>query len=58
MNIVILPLEVMPSLGFSEPITNIFITSIVLNCITSFFIQIHVARTIQSSKSEGASSPI
>jgi hypothetical protein len=59
-NLVILPLEMMPSLGFSGPINTLLITSIVMNLILTTILQIYVGRKIQeeiSSKSPGVSGP-
>jgi hypothetical protein len=57
-NLVLLPLELMPSFG---PITIILITSILVNLIVTILLQIYAARDIQeevhSSKSAGASGP-
>lgn len=56
-NLVLLPLELMPSFG---PITTILITSILVNMIVSILLQVYAAKYIQeahSSKSAGASGP-
>lgn len=57
-NLVLLPLEMMPSFG---PVTTILITSIVVNLLVTILLQIYAARDIQeevhSSKSLGASGP-
>lgn len=57
-NLVLLPLEMMPSFG---PVTTILITSIAVNFLVTILLQIYAARDIQeevhSSKSLGASGP-
>ena len=58
-NILILPLEMMPALGFTGPINTLVITSIVMNFLVTIVLQVYAARNIQadSSKSVGAEAP-
>ena len=61
-NLVILPLEMMPALGFTGPINTLLMTSILMNFALTTILQIYAARDIQragaySSKSSGTSDP-
>jgi hypothetical protein len=61
-NLIILPLEMMPALGFTGPINTLLITSILKNFALTTILQIYAARDIQrstsySSKSSGTSVP-
>jgi hypothetical protein len=61
-NLIILPLEMMPALGFTGPINTLLITSILMNFALTTILQIYAARDIQrstshSSKSSGTSVP-
>ena len=55
MNLILLPLEMMPSMG--GPYTSIVATSIFANFLLSILLQVYAARGLQSSKSDGFSSP-
>lgn len=63
MNVVLLPLEMMPAAGLEGPITSVIATSIIANFILSIILQVYAARDIQTSVhhsspiSEGFSSP-
>ncbi len=50
-SLVILPLEMMPSLGFRGPVNTLVITSIIMNFIVTTLLQIYSAKHIQSSSS-------
>jgi multisubunit Na+/H+ antiporter MnhC subunit len=58
-NLLILPLEMMPALGFTGPINALVITSIVMNFLLTVVLQVYAARNVQvdSSKSVGAEAP-
>lgn len=62
-SLVILPLEMMPSLGFHGPITTLVATSIALNFIVTSLLQIYAGKEVQAqldsspSDSEGISPP-
>ena len=58
-NLLILPLEMMPVLGFTGPINALVITSIVMNFLLTVILQVYAARNVQvdSSKSVGAEAP-
>jgi len=59
MNILLLPLEMMPSIGAVQgPYTSVVATSILANFLLSILLQIYAARGVQASKSAGFSSPI
>ena len=57
LSLIILPLEMMPSLGFTGPLNTLLATSLVGNFILAFVLQIYAVRSNQSSASEGASDP-
>ena len=59
-NLIILPLEMMPSLGFTGPINTLLITSILMNFVLTTILQVYAARDVQeeSSKSLGTSVPM
>ena len=46
-SLLVLPLEMMPSLGFTGPITILVATSVTLNFIVTTLLQIYTARRIQ-----------
>lgn len=46
-NLIILPLEMMPALGFTGPINNLLITSIIVNFMLTTILQIYAAHDIQ-----------
>jgi hypothetical protein len=46
-SLLILPLELMPSLGFTGPINTLIATSIVLNFIVTTLLQVYSAKSIQ-----------
>jgi hypothetical protein len=48
-SLLILPLEMMPSLGFQGPINTLVATSICMNFVVSVLLQIYSARRVQSS---------
>ena len=58
-NLLILPLEMMPALGFTGPINALVITSIIMNFLLTIVLQVYAARNVQadSSKSAGAEAP-
>jgi hypothetical protein len=56
-SLLILPLEMMPSLGFQGPLNTLVATSICMNFIVTVLLQIYVARRVQSSSEEGGSVP-
>jgi hypothetical protein len=58
MNIILLPLEMMPSMGIEGPYTSVVATSIFVNFLLSIILQVHAARGLQASKSAGLSAPI
>lgn len=59
-SLLILPLEMMPSLGFSGPLTALAATSVAVNFLISLLLQVYVARRFQASSevsSAGISGP-
>ena len=57
-SLIILPLEMMPSLGSTWPVTSIVATSIVVNFLLSAILQVYAVKDIQlSSNSGGISAP-
>lgn len=50
-SVLILPLEMMPSLGFLGPINVLLATSIVLNALVTILLQVYAAKDIQGSGS-------
>ena len=48
-SLLILPLEMMPSLGFHGPISTLVMTSIIANFFIVLLLQIHSAKSIQDS---------
>jgi hypothetical protein len=57
-SLLILPLEMMPSLGFTGPLTTLVATSVLLNAILTTLLQIYAAKDIQSSSVSESSLPI
>ena len=57
MNVVLLPLELMPSIEAAGPFTSVVATSCFANFIFSIILQVYAARHVQS-KSGGLSGPI
>lgn len=58
MNVILLPLEMMPSMGTEGPYTSVVATSIFANFILSILLQIYAAKGVQASTSAGFSAPI
>ena len=58
MNVVLLPLEMMPSMGTEGPYTSVVATSIFVNFLLSILLQLYAAKGVQESKSTGFSAPI
>lgn len=58
LSLLILPLEMMPSLGFTGPLNSLLVTSVVGNFILAFVLQLYAVRLSQFSPSEGSSAPI
>lgn len=59
-SLLILPLELMPSLGFSGPVNTLVVTSIVVNFVVSALLQVYAGERIQSSSvsdAAGGSAP-
>ncbi len=61
-SLLLLPLEMMPSLGWSGPLTTLAATFVVVNFVTTLLLQVYVARRFQadssvSSASGGSSGP-
>jgi hypothetical protein len=58
-NILILPLEMMPALGFTGPMNALIITSILMNFLLTIVLQVYAARNVQvdSFNSLGAEAP-
>jgi hypothetical protein len=66
-SLLILPLEMMPSLGFKGPISTLVITSIIINFIVTSLLQVYAGKRIQTysvsdsvssaSDSDGSSGP-
>jgi hypothetical protein len=56
---VILPLEMMPSLGFSSPLNILVATSVLINFLLATVLQIYAAKDIQQdySSPSGSSGP-
>jgi hypothetical protein len=54
MNMILLPLELMPSMGVEGPFTSVVATSVLANFLFSILLQVYAARTLQST-SEGFS---
>lgn len=50
-SLLILPLEMMPSLGFKGPVNTLVVTSIIMNFIATVLLQVYAAKKIQSSSS-------
>jgi len=57
MNLILLPLELMPSIEAEGPFTSVVATSCLANLIFSILLQVYAARNVQSN-SEGLSGPI
>jgi hypothetical protein len=58
MNVLLLPLEMMPSMGTEGPYTSVVATSIFANFLLSILLQIYAAKGVQASTSAGFSAPI
>ena len=58
MNSLLLPLELMPSMGTEGPYTSVVATSIFASFILSILTQIYAAKGVQVSRSAGFSAPI
>lgn len=58
MNVLLLPLELMPSMAAEGPYTSVVATSIFANFILSILLQIYAAKGVQASTSSGFSAPI
>lgn len=59
-SLIILPLEFMPSLGFSSPLNILVATSVLINFLLATVLQIYAAKDVQqdySSSSAGSSGP-
>jgi hypothetical protein len=58
-NIILLPLEMMPALGFTGPMHGLIATSILVNFILTTLLQVYAARDVQDvySISSGSSVP-
>lgn len=55
-SLIILPLEMMPALGFTGPINTLVATSVCVNCVLTAILQIYAAKDIQSASEEVLSS--
>jgi hypothetical protein len=55
--LILLPLEMMPSLGFPGPLNILAASFVATNCILVTLLQIYASKELHSS-SEGGSSPI
>jgi hypothetical protein len=55
-SLIILPLEMMPSLGFTGPLSTLVVTSIIVNFFIATLLQLYAAREIQFSSSEDSES--
>jgi len=58
MNIILLPLEMMPSIAAQGPYTSVVATSIFVNFLLSILLQVYAAKGVQASTSPGFSAPI
>lgn len=54
-SLIILPLEMMPSLGFQGPMTTLVATSVCVNCIITSILQVYAAKHIQTIEPADAS---
>jgi hypothetical protein len=54
-SLLILPLEMMPQLGFRGPVNTLVVTSIVANFIVTALLQVYVAKEIQTQGQAQAS---
>lgn len=48
-SLILLPLEMMPSLGFQGPMTTLVATSVCVNCIITAILQVYAAKHIQTT---------
>ncbi len=54
-SLLLLPLEMMPTLGYNAPVSTLIATSIVVNFLLAVILQLYAARQIQSSASDSDS---
>lgn len=55
--LILLPLEMMPRLGFGGPLNTLAATFVLASFVVATILQVWAAKKIQSSSSEGISSP-
>jgi hypothetical protein len=53
-SLIILPLEMMPSLGFQGPMNTLVATSVCVNCIVTAILQVYAARHVQAAAASAA----
>lgn len=54
--LLLLPLDLMPSLGFTGPLSTLAVTFVTVNCVLVTLLQVHAAKGIQATHSSSGSS--